>query len=191
MNSFRNSFRSGVCRRSSDQRRSSVADQSAASQSAARVEIIKRLAREHHSHMRAVRHVLDPDSRTVAFCLLLDILITAYNTVVVPLRMGYAVSPGGWGGLFWLDFLGDAFQICDVARGFFTGYYQHGNKVMTRSKVARDFLRSRCFAWSVLALLPFDLIQLGYGRWIVSSRINRLLKLPVASTRLRALAGTP
>ena len=138
------------------------------------------------AEMESDRWVIDPDTRQIKLWYSGCLLATVYNGFAVPMRVAFRMKPGP---LVALDFLCDALHMADIVMGFYTGYYDSGNKVKNRSRVQRHYLRTG-FAWELLAVLPTDLLQVVLWRWVPAVRLNRLLRMPLAFRRLPSLAGS-
>ena len=138
------------------------------------------------AEMESDRWVIDPDTRQIKLWYTGCLVATMYNSFAVPMRVAFRMKPGP---LAALDFFCDALHMADIVMGFYTGYYDSGNKVKNRSRVQRHYLATGFF-WELLAVLPTDLFQIVMWRWVPAVRLNRLLRLPLAFRRLPSLAGS-
>jgi len=102
---------------------------------------------------------IHPDKHFFQAWAFLVLLVTLYNTLVLPLRVAFFenhVMSSTWVAL---DYLGDICLLADVVmRGAFLAFYDDNHLVIDRSKIFSHYRKSKLMKWHVLAFLPLEII---------------------------------
>ena len=90
----------------------------------------------------------------------LVVLVNFYNAFIVPLRIGFrAAYSGKW---LILDILGDSILIADIFWRFHVGYFELGEYVDDKQKVAEHYLGTS-MKRHLIASLPIDILARIFG----------------------------
>lgn len=122
---------------------------------------------------------LHPHSNFIRFWQVLIVFVTVYNAFIVPFRIAFQNRFDG----IWiiLDIIGDLILIIDIFIRFHLGYFEYGEYIQDKKKIAQRY-RNRLFSRHLVASIPGDLIArifLPNSLFIIALlRLPRLLRLP-------------
>ncbi|NET41573.1 MAG: cyclic nucleotide-binding domain-containing protein [Okeania sp. SIO2B3] len=122
---------------------------------------------------------LHPDSKFIRFWQVLIVSITIYNAFIIPFRIAFKNRFDG----IWiiLDIIGDVILIMDIFIRFHIGYFEYGEYIQDKKKIAQRY-RIRLFSRHLVASIPGDLIAriiAPNSLFIIALlRFPRLLRLP-------------
>jgi hypothetical protein len=126
--------------------------------------------------------LLFPSGAFYIFRVALLLLIIVYNCAIIPFRMGFgfghvwdtvdedsgqtASIRTGVGLILLIDWLTDAWQVVEIGLKFRTAYVNaEGLLVYYRGDIEWHYFASVWFWIDLLAVLPFDFVQLGIHKW--------------------------
>ncbi len=117
-------------------------------------------------------------------------LIILYNNTLIPFRLAFGFGhvfdrvdsdnrqlpiSTGLGVLLLIDWLSDLWQVIEVALKFRTAFVaRDGLLVVARRDIEWHYL-SGWFVIDLLAVLPFDFVQLGVQKWMAWMRILKCM----------------
>ncbi|KAJ8312429.1 hypothetical protein KUTeg_009802 [Tegillarca granosa] len=108
--------------------------------------------------------VIRPDGNFMFYWLGVLTLAVLYNLWTCIARQAfYEIHQGRLHIWISFDILCDIIYILDIVVQFRTGYLDQGLMVYDSSKLARNYLKSKCLYLDFLCLIPLDLIQFQIG----------------------------
>lgn len=123
--------------------------------------------------------IFRPDSQFMRLWEILIVSITIYNAFIVPFRISF--QKNFYGIWILLDLIGDAILIADIFLRFHLGYFNYGEYIEDKKKIAQRY-RCQLFRRHLIASFPGDLIArilLPNLLFIIALlRLSRLLRLP-------------
>jgi hypothetical protein len=132
-------------------------------------------------NMPLPRCIRDPDSAWTALWHAVQVVLLLYISVVLPLRLAFAVEVGPRDPGFWADLVADCFFAVDLVLNFRTAYHDAvtGVREERPRKIAANYLAG-WFAFDLLSCLPFQYFQLeggGAGKGVKALRLLRMAKM--------------
>lgn len=123
-------------------------------------------------HKKPAKTVVNPDENFYYYWLMLISVCVLYNLWTLIVRQSLPelqeAVPEIW---MTCDGFTDLVFFLDVGVQFRTGYLEHGLMVYNSKKLAGHYVKSTAFILDLLALLPFDLLQVNLGT-------NPMLRFP-------------
>ncbi|VEL13772.1 unnamed protein product [Protopolystoma xenopodis] len=108
--------------------------------------------------------ILDPQSSKYLIWMTFVSMAVVYNLWTPILRQGFREIQNGHDALWIvLDLLADLLYFFDVFVQLRTSYLERGLTVLNRAKLFKRYVRSRCFLFDIVSLLPLDLLQFEIG----------------------------
>ncbi|XP_074006748.1 cyclic nucleotide-gated channel alpha-4 [Numenius arquata] len=123
---------------------------------------------------------LDPSGDWYYWWISLMVLPILYNWIIIICRSCFPGLQEQQEGLWLaLDVLSDGLYLMDMAVRLHTAFLEDGILVRDRRRIRGRYLRSWCFPWDVVSVLPTDLLppRLG-GAAAPAARANRCLRAP-------------
>ncbi|MDE5068061.1 MAG: ion transporter [Trichodesmium sp. St16_bin4-tuft] len=123
--------------------------------------------------------IFAPDSKFIRLWEILIVFITVYNAFLIPFRISFEKRLYG----IWilLDLIGDVILIADIFLRFHLGYFEHGEYIEDKKKIAQRYFY-KLLRRHLIASFPGDLIArilLPNSLFIIGlCRCPRLLRLP-------------
>ncbi|MDE5093467.1 MAG: ion transporter, partial [Trichodesmium sp. St11_bin5] len=123
--------------------------------------------------------IFAPDSKFIRLWEILIVFITVYNAFLIPFRICF--EKRFYGIWILLDLIGDVILIADIFLRFHLGYFEHGEYVEDKKKIAQRYFY-KLLRRHLIASFPGDLIArilLPNSLFIIGlCRCPRLLRLP-------------
>jgi hypothetical protein len=132
-----------------------------------------------------------PNSLLYCFWCAMVINFTAYNGIMIPLRIAFGEHLG-FNLLFICDYIGDLIFAVDILLlSTYVAFYDHDELVLVTHRIRHNYCDSLNFMLHLIAVVPLELFALlgsssifSYTQWLSLLRINRLLRLCDISTRM-------
>lgn len=126
------------------------------------------------------KDLFPPQSKFLVYWSYLILFISIYNITTIPYRFGFWSDPVDMTGdvifLLVLDYLGDLCYIFGMYISLHTAYVDNGIIVWDRKKIRERYLKS-WFVVDFCTSIPFDLLQIIYGRIVPFVRLPKVLRL--------------
>ncbi|KAF0695147.1 Aste57867_14044 [Aphanomyces stellatus] len=130
---------------------------------------------------------IDPDSTLSVLWETFLFFGMVIQTASVPLFMSFGFF---WSGLGIYDILSIVLEICFVINIVLkarTGYYAFGNKVRDLVKIRKRYFLSHRFLVDILAVLPFNLVNVFVANRSEAWNFNKMLRLFTLSSQIEHL----
>ncbi|KAL3858090.1 hypothetical protein ACJMK2_012704 [Sinanodonta woodiana] len=120
--------------------------------------------------------VLYPGGSVMFYWLGLVTLALLYNLWTCIAREAFREIQNGYVVWYGLDGLCDLIYLLDIFAQFRTGYLNQGLLVYESSKLAKNYMHSKCFVLDIVSLIPLDFLQFYLGPHALL-RFPRFLKV--------------
>jgi CRP-like cAMP-binding protein len=118
--------------------------------------------------------MIHPKSRGLFYFNTFMALLVMTQVLSVPFRAAFGTdTPLAW---FAIDLVTDIMYVVDIIVHIRTAIYVDGSLVQDRKFIVQNYYRHHFMVLDVLASLPFNILQLAFGRWMPITRINKTLR---------------